>query len=207
MDPSLCGARTRDGSPCDKSAGWGTGHVGHGRCRLHGGSSPNAEVAGQVWLAHREALVMGIPLDVHPHEALLECIRIAAGEVSYASERIAELEESEAVGHVTSRTTRPLKLEKGAEDMDTMVDELRVDAPQLHVWIVVRQKAMDRLVTYSATALKAGIEERMVRLAEQEGEALVRVIRGVLTELGVQDRPEVPSIVRRQLTLVAGQAA
>jgi hypothetical protein len=39
----ICGARTRApsrrGRPCRKPAGWGTGHLGYGPCRLHGGST------------------------------------------------------------------------------------------------------------------------------------------------------------------------
>jgi hypothetical protein len=35
-----CDARTRAGGHCRKRAGWGTGHVGEGRCRLHGGATP-----------------------------------------------------------------------------------------------------------------------------------------------------------------------
>ena len=34
-----CGAKTRAGTPCQLLAGWGTDHVGTGRCKLHGGSS------------------------------------------------------------------------------------------------------------------------------------------------------------------------
>lgn len=36
----LCGAKTRAGTPCRRPAGWGTDHVGEGRCKLHGGRSP-----------------------------------------------------------------------------------------------------------------------------------------------------------------------
>jgi hypothetical protein len=36
---SKCEAKTRAGTPCRKPAGWGTDHVGQGRCRLHGGAS------------------------------------------------------------------------------------------------------------------------------------------------------------------------
>ena len=100
-----------------------------------------------------------------------------------------------------------MDLGKEGEDPLHVVEEIKVDAPALHIWIVARHQAMDRLVTYSATAIKAGIEERRVKLAESQGQLLVAVIRGVLQELGVLDRPEVPGIVRRQLTLVAGQAA
>lgn len=35
-----CSAKTRKGTPCQKQAGWGTTHVGVGRCRLHGGATP-----------------------------------------------------------------------------------------------------------------------------------------------------------------------
>jgi hypothetical protein len=34
-----CGATTRDGEPCQRRAGWGTDHVGEGRCKQHGGNA------------------------------------------------------------------------------------------------------------------------------------------------------------------------
>lgn len=34
-----CGALTRDDDPCKLPAGYGTDHVGQGRCKFHGGSS------------------------------------------------------------------------------------------------------------------------------------------------------------------------
>lgn len=200
VNNGLCGAKTRSGTPCKLAAGHGTSHVGTGRCRRHGGSSPQAELAGQVVLARREAMVMGRPLDVQPHDAILECIRIAAGEVQYASDRISELAPAEAVGPVV--TTRPLKHEKGAESRTERVEEH--GPPAVHIWITVRHQAMDRLVTYSKVAIAAGIAEREIRLAEQQGHLLAQVIRGVLTDLGVHDDPRAPDVVRRHLALVAG---
>lgn len=35
-----CGATTRAGGTCKKQAGWGTDHLGEGKCRLHGGATP-----------------------------------------------------------------------------------------------------------------------------------------------------------------------
>ena len=35
-----CGGKTRAGGTCGQAAGWGTGHAGTGRCKLHGGTSP-----------------------------------------------------------------------------------------------------------------------------------------------------------------------
>ena len=34
--PSICGAFKRDGTKCRQSAGWGTTHIGIGRCKFHG---------------------------------------------------------------------------------------------------------------------------------------------------------------------------
>ncbi len=37
-DKNICGAKTKGtGDPCKNPAGWGTDHVGEGRCKLHGG--------------------------------------------------------------------------------------------------------------------------------------------------------------------------
>ena len=40
LTQTTCGAKTRAGTPCTLRAGWGTDHVGDGRCKLHGGKSP-----------------------------------------------------------------------------------------------------------------------------------------------------------------------
>jgi hypothetical protein len=202
--PSYCDASKKSGDgTCKRPAGWGTNHLGVGRCKFHGGASPNAEVAGVVQLAHREAVVMGAPIEnLRPEEALLECIRIAGGEVRYASERIAELDPEEAVGAVV--TTRPLKGEGGSESLEMRAVE--EGPPALHIWIEVRHKAMDRLVSYSKVAIAAGLEERRVRVAEAQGHLLAEAIRGILRELGVADRPDAPKIVRKHLELMAGSA-
>lgn len=160
-------------------------------------------MSGAVALARREYVAMGIPLDVDPHEAILECIRISAGEVQYASDRIAELRHDEVVGPVV--TTRPLKEEKGAESMHHRVEEH--GPPALNIWIEVRRRAMRDLVDFSKVAIAAGIAERVVRVAEQQAHQLARAVDGILTDLGVRDHPEAPSIVRKHLTLIAGLAA
>lgn len=52
----LCGAKTRGGSECRKQAGWGTGHAGEGRCRLHGGNAGRPIETGRYSLRHRASL-------------------------------------------------------------------------------------------------------------------------------------------------------
>ena len=197
-DQPLCGGLKRKGGKCSLPAGWGTSHVGVGTCKLHGGSTPQAEVSGLVCLARRERQIMGAPLSIEPQDAILECIRISAGEVAYASERISELEASDAVAPVKRTLVRKTD--------DGTVQEVRLDAPALHIWIRSRREAMDRLVSYSFAALKAGIEERRVRVAESQGALLAGAVQAILRELGVDQRPEVAGIVRKHLTVLAGQS-
>ena len=202
-----CGAKTKAGGNCQRPAGWGTTHPGAGNCKLHGGASPNGELHGNLELAKREAAVMGQPLPVDPGDALLQCIQIAAGEVQYASLRIAELDDDQAVVEQRQVKTRPLSEGKDGEDPHTTVEEVTTSTTaELHIWIRVRQQAMDRLVNYSSVAIKAGLEERRVKIAEQTGQLIASAVRGILEELGVADRPETPAVVRRHLTLVAGGA-
>ena len=51
-DPFYCEAKNRQGKPCKLRAGWGTNHVGHGRCKLHGGKSPGAPKGNKNALKH-----------------------------------------------------------------------------------------------------------------------------------------------------------
>jgi hypothetical protein len=180
-DPvGLCGAKTRQGTPCRRQAGAGTTHLGSGRCRNHGGASPQAELAGAVEIARRQAVVMGDPVDIEPHELILSCIRRTAGEIAYCDEQIAKLK---------------------AAMVSTMF------GPQLHTWITVRQRAMERAVAFAATALKAGVEERRVRVAEQAGEMMAALISSVLGELGIPlDDPRTREVVTRNLRLIEGGA-
>ena len=199
MANGLCGAKKRGGGTCKRPAGWGTNHVGAGRCKNHTGSTPSGQVSGLVELARPRAGTMGIPIDIDPHDAILECIRIAAGEVKYASDQIAELEEAEAVGPV--QTSRPLKEEKGAENREIYVTEF--GPPALHIWIKVRHEAMDRLAKYSKAALDAGIAERQVKVAEAQALLMAEAVRGILEDLGVANHPKAPKIVRSHLERVA----
>lgn len=203
-DGWYCGAKKKKGGTCGQRAGAATNHPGVGKCWLHGGASPQAELSGQLVIARREATVMGVPLPIEPSEAILQCIAIAAGEVRYAAEQVDKLTLDDAVGRVVKTTERPLSLGKEGEDPEHMVIETRHEAPALHIWIVTKHAAMDRLVQYSVAALKAGVEERRVRVAENIGQALADAIKGVLADLGVGEDPRAPAVVRKHLTMMAG---
>jgi len=51
---AVCNAHKRSGGACTRPAGWGTAHVGQGRCKLHGGNSPIKH--GRYSIIRRESL-------------------------------------------------------------------------------------------------------------------------------------------------------
>ncbi len=51
-----CEAKTRRGTLCKKQAGWGTPHVGEGRCRLHGGLAGRPPTHGRYSTVKRASL-------------------------------------------------------------------------------------------------------------------------------------------------------
>lgn len=205
-----CGAQTKTPNKrCGRPAGWGTGHPGVGKCKLHGGASPQAEVSGALQLARHEAVVMGVPIDDRdPWTWLKRCIAIAGGELEYASAMVAQLTPDEVVGPVVTSHTRPAKRDRGADHQTKTVTEVRHGPPELHVWIKVRAGALDRCAQLSVMAIRAGLAEREVRLAEEAGQALADLLRGVLGDLGVPlNDPRTREVVTRRLALLPGGAA
>lgn len=175
-----CDATKRSGGKCQMAAGWGTNHPGTGRCKLHGGSTPN-----QVKSAAKEEYrkLLGTPIEVNPYEAILNCIKIRAGEVQWLSESMAELDETQFVE-------------------DTLVGK------QFHLYARERQEAMRDLVKFSQIAVSLGIAERIVKLNETYGEMLAMYTKGILDDLwpymSQEGRENAPQIVRRHLIALDG---
>ncbi len=177
-----CAATTRSGGPCKNAAGKGTDHPGYGKCKNHGGSTANHRKAATRQRAAEAVESLSIPVETTPEEALLDEVRHVAGDVKFLREQIMALGEDITQEVITS--------EFGG-----------YQAPS--VWLDMYWQAHDRLVRVAAATLKAGVEERRVRLAEQQGDLLAEAIRGMLADLGVEITPEVGTVVRRHLEAVA----
>jgi hypothetical protein len=116
-----CAARTRSGGRCRRPAGHGTEHLGLGRCKLHGGSTPSQIERARRELAARELAVMGAAIAVGPTQALLECVYRAAGQAAWLR----------------------LKVESLAPEEVVCVGAHGTPAP--HTWVRMEQEALDRL--------------------------------------------------------------
>ena len=149
--------------------------------------------------AAEHAVVMGLPIDIDPLDALLHCVRITAGEVEYASVQVAALNADEALVQQAEHTEGRM-----AEGPVSVTKTSSI--AQLHAWVRTRQDAVDRLARYSKMCLDAGVAERQIQIAEHMGTTIGRLLTAVLGELVLTPEQELkaPTIVARQLSLMAG---
>lgn len=189
-----CGAHRRQGpagARCTRPAGWGTPHVGIGHCKFHGGNTSSHIVAAERELASRSVITFGLPREVDPQQALLEEVHRTAGHVTWLQAKIASLPTD--------------------EDLKQLDQAERFERPA--VWVEMYQAERKHQTRVAEAAIRCGIAERQVRLAEAQGAQLAGVLRGVLDAVfgalvaaGLQvelvlrvQREQVPEIVQRHL--------
>lgn len=188
-----CGANGRGGKPCQQPSGFGTSHAGIGRCKFHGGSTPTQET-GAVRAAAGIALErMGLSVEKHPDQALLDLVYEAAGNVAFLREQAGEYG-TNVYRMLTS--TRP----------DGTVTELGESERAI---VKLYGEWSDRLAKYAKAAIDAGIAKRYVEMAEAQAAAIVRIIHAVLNglPLSAEQRETGIAIARRELLLIDGGKA
>lgn len=186
-DRPLCTAHNKRGGPCSKPA-----VPGLTVCRYHGGGSPQSKAKSARYLATQQAVQqaeqatrqaekaaarLGLLVDVSPEQALLDEVRRAAAMVTYYGQRVQQLEANNRESLVWGVTRE----KTGGDDRGTTWEA----GP--NVWLRLWNDERDRLTRVATAALKAGIEERRVRLAENHGQLVAGVIRRVLDRLQLTD--------------------
>ncbi len=219
----FCGARKRQGEgTCTRPAGWGTDHVGFGTCKLHGGTTPGGRKAAAKQEAVEKVALFGARRDVHPAEALLELVQWTAGEVDFWREQVRVIAAGETVVGVADDPDDPdgepdveaglsnltwgkTKHKTGGDDVGTTFEA------KPNIAYVMLTDASNRLASYAAAALRAGVEERRVQLAENAG-ALVagvmqRALRGIFDELvrALVEHPDAAAIMQAVWPRLVGE--
>lgn len=195
-----CGANKRQGEgTCKRPTGWGTDHPGTGRCKLHGGSTPDHKNAAKLEIARRAVATYGLPREVTPDVALLEEVHRTAGHVAWLAEIVAEIEHEDLVWGKTEEA------EKNATEFGG-VDTTYKAVP--NIWLVLYQQERKHLATVAKAAIDAGIAERQVRIAEQQGQMLAKVINRVLDALDLtgEQKARVPEVVPQILRSISSAA-
>ncbi|MDX3245841.1 hypothetical protein [Streptomyces sp. ME18-1-4] len=144
----------------------------------------------------------GRKIDTTAGEALLEEVQWTAGHVAWLRERVQEIESEAAVAGVDGE--HPLvwgvtKRKLGGEDRGTTEEAVP------NVWLKLYQQERDHLVKVCSAAIKAGIEERRIQLAEQQGALVAQAIRAILGDLQLtaEQQARVPEVVPRHLRALA----
>lgn len=204
MATPRCAAHRSNGEPCRAYAVRGATV-----CVTHGGASPQVRAAAARRQAEEKAAktmrLFAAPVDIDPAHALLELVQWTAGEVRYWR---AEVE------RIAADTPDALTWSRQAhEDGYTSGDqggpfEKSTEQAVPHVAYRMLTDAQDRLAKYAAAALRAGVEERRVRLAEDQGALVAQVIRRILERLDLLEWQQelVGTVVPEELRALAGTA-
>lgn len=201
--------RKSDGLPCTQRA-----MHGQAVCKVHGGMAKQNRAAAARRLAEAQASTavrtLGLRVDVSPAEALLDEVQWTAGHVLWLRGKVQELDGDMIVSGEDDQARRDPLVWGTTEVRDTQGGEYpgttTVAKAAPSVWYVLYTQERAHLVTVCSAALKAGVEERRVQLAEKQGELVAQVIRGVLDDLGLTPEQEerVGLVVPARLRLLAG---
>lgn len=185
-DRRTCNGHRKDGSPCQ-----GPAVTGAEKCRMHLGRKAKDVIAAA--RVRELADTYGLPIETTPEQAILDEVQRTAGHVAWLHEQVRGLTQGELIWGIT-------KVKDGGDDHGVTEEA----AP--HALLRLYQEERRHLVTVCAAALRAGIEERRVKLAEQQGALVAQVIRAILGDLNLtsQQRDMVPDVVPRHLRALAG---
>lgn len=178
-------------------------------CQNHGGKTPNAlagrerrKAAARIRAEAARHVTYGRLVDVSPTEALLEEVKWTAGHVAYLR---AEVQKLEAAALSWGKSEEAHKHATEFSGTDTTFKA----APPVLVELYQRERK--HLVETCAAAVRAGVEERLVALAQAQGDLLgpwlVWLAESIVRALGVlmdESRWDVVRVLVRQLIAGVG---
>lgn len=159
--PGKCNARNRNGTLCRRTAGWGTEHVGAGRCSYHTGSTPNGVKSAAVESLTAEGIRLGLSIEMEPHDLMLTTVYAAAGSLQHAQARVAEV----------------------APDQE--------DTPRGRYAQERHGAALDRAARVAKDAMTAGVSDRRIRLARRWGELIAQAAERAMGRMAERFPPDV----------------
>lgn len=182
-----CEATTRAGIPCRNWA-----MQGQRRCRMHGGSSPQAKRRAAERLAARQ--VEADLSAVLAHEGLA-----AVGDPFEELGRLA----SESIAFKDALAGRVNALR---EQVRYRADGAGTE--QLRAEVALYERAMDRTGRFLDALVRNGFEERRTTLAEHQGRLIAGAIQRILSRLALSAEQQalVPTVVPQELRAISAEA-
>lgn len=173
-------------------------------CRMHGGKAPQvmaatarrrAEADAREQMA-RAVTTLGLPVDIDPGKALLDEIAVTYGHVQWLRGKVQELSADELVWGRT-------QTDQGVGPQGPVDTTTEKSGP--NVWYQMYLTEREHLVKVTTAALRAGIEERRIKIAEDQGDLVAAVLKRILAALNLtpEQASLVPVIVPRELRALA----
>ena len=186
---------------CMRVAGANTDHHGNGYCDYHSAvaerelnkATAPKQLAAAKRHAYEQAKFFGRPVNVDPHTAILEEISRTASVIQWIEDRMLE------------------EREQGVHDKDIMQSYSVKHGFQASVWMELFQEERKHLVNTCVAAIKAGIAERKVQIAEQQGRLIAGMMMAFIhdPELGLSPDQILrsPTIVRKHLLALPNESS
>lgn len=193
----LCGARKKGGGTCKRPL-----RPGQVKCRYHGGNAPqvlNAERERVVVMRIGEELTKANIEFSDPLEGLLREVSRSASTVLVYEGLVMKLRDP----------MEPPELDdEGRPTSAPIYGRNHMGDATPHVLIEMWDKERDRHARYCKMALDAGVAEREVRLAEQQGQLIAKVVLSTIDDprlqLPADTRRDAREIAAEHLRLVSG---
>lgn len=204
MDARKCHAHSKR-DPAKHCGDWA--EQGAEVCRRHGARAPQVKAKAERRRAEAKArralATYGVPVTIDPLDALLAELYRTAGHVAWLADLIADLEHAE---------NNEGKLHSGLRQWRPAGEFGGSWVPA--VWVEMYQAERAHLARVAKACLDAGVEERRVKLAEDQGRIVADVLRNVIGRLsqlpGVTGLDvgalEVREVVRDELMKLAAPA-
>jgi hypothetical protein len=165
-----CTAHRTDGEPCE---GWAM--AGTTVCSAHGGKAPQVQAAAQARLVVEQAAArFGVDLDdTPPGQIALREISRSSAMVQHVSAMLSQLSDEDLIWGMTGRRITQTPKPGGTPQV---VAEQRA---RIHPLVTMLDAERRQLRDWIMAAHSAGVEERYVRLAEQDGAWAAKVIHAL----------------------------
>jgi hypothetical protein len=163
-DKRYCGAKKRQGDgTCRRPPGWGTSHPDWGRCKLHGGSGPDPTKAAEAErLDHEVRTLFGKTVSAIPIANPLTAYAAFAGRVM-----------------------------AWMNAMDELLDDVKSprygseSGEQIRGEVQLFERSMDRCNAVLSSYARLKIDERLVRIAEEQKQMVLQAIDLAFATAGV----------------------
>ncbi len=201
---------------CMRVAGAGTDHHGRGYCDYHDwqAEKETSKAGAQVQKLRQEVAkrveFLGKPVPTDPHTALLDEVQRSAGTVEWLREKMVEmaleLEQKKDLPHIQEDGTQ---YHPGSDSL--LVQWTLKDGQKPSAWMQLYQEERAHLLRACTAAIKAGVAERRVQIAEQQGQLIVAMFHAFIHDKELGLSPEqimmAPQLIRKHMAALPREQA